>query len=70
MPAKWENTVINSCSLNSVPHIYPLQVRYLVFAKTEFSFLGKEQCFKYTFIYSRALSSRVHLETVGGLVIV
>lgn len=69
MSAKWENTVIN-CPLNSVPRVYPLQVRYLFFAKTEFSFLGKEQCMKYTFIYGHALPSQVHSETVDGLVIV
>lgn len=65
MSAKWENTVIN-CPLNSVPRVYPLQF----FAKTEFSFLGKEQCMKYTFIYGHALPSQVHSETVDGLVIV
>lgn len=69
MSAKWENTVIN-CPLNSVPRVYPLQVRYLFFAKTEFLFLGKEQCMKYTFIYGHALPSQVHSETVDGLVIV
>lgn len=41
----------------------------LLFAKTEFSFLGKEQCFKYTFIHGHALPSQVHSETVDGLVI-